>query len=550
MVTPERQEATALVARAGSLGGDSREAVARAGSTRRFVVAASALRPLAATALGPFAVAAAVLVLATQTLLPGVGFWDTAELQTVGPLLGVAHPTGFPAYVILAWLASIVLQPFGDPAFRLNLLSALLVSVAAGTTVLLVRTLTGRTLVAVAAGLAMGTAPEAWSIATHADVHALHLALVGGLLVLLLGWEDRVTRGTPGSDRWLVAAAVVYGVAFANHLLVVLIAPGIAIYVTLVAPGTWRRRAFVARCGLAIAVTALALYAELPIRAGPFPASLVYGHPETAVGFLSSLLGAQFTGGLDPVGQPAARWTDLATLAVHQLGWLAALVPVGFIATASRHRAYAALTGTTVLLTVWFAGSYTNAEIARYYLVPTLMALSWVAVLAAWCVDAAGRLLDRTRVRAGRLVLPAFAALALVAPSIAELPARWREVDEHDVTIAQRWLDGVFAQLAPNAVVVSWWSYSTTLWYGQYIEGLRQDVLVVDDRTRLDLNLGSPTDVIDRYLGVRPVYLIRLDNEGIDALAQEFVLDSSETATGQPLVRVVGRRTAIGIVLP
>ena len=61
-------------------------------------------------------------------LLPGLGFWDTGELQVVGPVLGTAHPTGFPAYVILAWLASVVFVPLGDPAFRTNLLSAVAAS--------------------------------------------------------------------------------------------------------------------------------------------------------------------------------------------------------------------------------------------------------------------------------------------------------------------------------------------------------------------------------------------------------------------------------------
>ena len=46
--------------------------------------------------------------------MPGLGFWDTAEVQTVAPVLGTAHPTGFPTYVLLGWLASVVLQPFGD----------------------------------------------------------------------------------------------------------------------------------------------------------------------------------------------------------------------------------------------------------------------------------------------------------------------------------------------------------------------------------------------------------------------------------------------------
>ena len=71
--------------------------------------------------------------------MPGVGFWDTAEFQTVPPILGTAHPTGYPTYVLLGWLASVVLTPFGEAAFRMNLLSAILVGVACGITVDLVR---------------------------------------------------------------------------------------------------------------------------------------------------------------------------------------------------------------------------------------------------------------------------------------------------------------------------------------------------------------------------------------------------------------------------
>src|SRR5262245_20417485 len=47
------------------------------------------------------AVGLVAFFLARAALLPGVWFWDTAEAQVVGPLLGVMHPTGFPAYVLL-----------------------------------------------------------------------------------------------------------------------------------------------------------------------------------------------------------------------------------------------------------------------------------------------------------------------------------------------------------------------------------------------------------------------------------------------------------------
>ena len=51
-----------------------------------------------------------------------------------------------------------------------------------------------------------------------------------------------------------------------------------------------------------------------------------------------------------------------------------------------------------------------------------------------------------------------------------------------------------------NAVVVSWWSYSTPLWYAQLVEGRRPDIDIIDDRTRLDRNLGDIYDVIDANL--------------------------------------------------
>ena len=68
------------------------------------------------------------LVLYVPRLLPDVGFWDTGEFQAIGPVLGTAHPTGYPTYTLTAWLGSVVLQPFGNEAYRANLLSALLMA--------------------------------------------------------------------------------------------------------------------------------------------------------------------------------------------------------------------------------------------------------------------------------------------------------------------------------------------------------------------------------------------------------------------------------------
>ena len=94
--------------------------------------------------------------------------------------------------------------------------------------------------------------------------------------------------------------------------------------------------------------------------------------------------------------------------------------------------------------------------------------------------------------------------------------------------------------LEPNAVVVSWWSYSTPLWYGKHIEGRLPGVDIIDDRTRLDEDLGSPADVVNRYLGERPVYVIRLDDWR--ELEEEFVIEPVPMPMPDSLSRVVGRR--------
>ncbi len=143
------------------------------------------------------AVAIVAFIGVRVALMPGVGFWDTGELQVVGPLMGTAHPTGYPTYVLLAWLASIVLSPFGEPALRMNLLAALCVAAAAGITVDLVRALTRSTVLGVVAGLGLAFTEVVWSIGTHAEAHALHLLLVVVLVRLLVAWEDaRATGGT------------------------------------------------------------------------------------------------------------------------------------------------------------------------------------------------------------------------------------------------------------------------------------------------------------------------------------------------------------------
>ncbi len=497
---------------------------------------------------------------ARVAMLPGVGFWDTAELQAVAPLLGTAHPTGFPTYVLLGWVANQVLTPFGEPAFRMNLFAAISLGVAAAVTVDLVRALTRSTSLGVMAGLGLALTQSAWSIGTHADAHGLHLALLAILFRGLVAWEDRVaTDGHGGAsdargDRFLLASAVVFGLAVGNHSLTLLLAPGIALFVLAANPRILRRPRLIAACAGALALTVVVVFLELPLRAGPFPAPMVYGSPDTWDGFWYIALAEQFRESVaGPLVDLPTKLADLIDRTAAAFGPLAALIPVAFAGTAFLRPSWALLTGTSALLTCAFAASYNNAEIDRYYLGPALMAWTWLAIFAAGIAMTVGRAVEHEPREPPRRTSPAPDPLialgltvALLLPTAFALPGRFARVDRsHDLT-ARDWVDRALLVMRPDAVIVSWWSYSTPLWYAQHIEGRRLDLTVVDDRTRLDQGLGDVTDVIDANLPTRPVYVIQVDPADIAVLERRYVLQYLDGPDARYLTRVVSRRETAG----
>jgi hypothetical protein len=107
---------------------------------------------------------------------------------------------------------------------------------------------------------------------------------------------------------------------------------------------------------------------------------------------------------------------------------------------------------------------------------------------------------------------------------------------------AASWVDRALRAMEPGAVIVSWWSYSTPLWYAQRVEGRRPDLVIIDDRTRLAEGLGDITDVIDAHLGTNPVYVIRDDPSEVALLAERYELDPVEGRDAHSLTQVVGRK--------
>ena len=480
------------------------------------------------TTLASIAAALVAMAIYVPTLMPGVGFWDTAEAQTVPYTLSIFHPTGYPTYTLLGWAWSQL--PIGEVAYRMNLFSSVCVALAAALTVHVTGHLVGgrsdalRAGAGAVAGASFAFASEPWRNAVRADVHALHVLFAALIIWMLLCWAAAERAGSPRRGRWLGAAALTFGIGLGNHGLMTLLVIPIAVWILFVDVRIWQRWRLVASCVLLLAA-GLLVYLYIPIRAAiDPPPPLFYAHPDNWERFrylvLAEQFGGQFSNFSDPFGNFGAKWSELTDALEPQfplVGWL--LVGVGLVILAWRYAAAAIFLGLIAVIHVIYAVNFEQGDVDRYYMTAVLVAapMLGVAIAAqagvyARAALALGSRLGGWRVRR-RLALGVGAAVVLLA---AGLPAYgvaslYEERDMSDDRAASRWVDGVYAAVPENGVVISWWSFSTPLWYHRWVLGERPDLMIIDDRNILDDGYGDIYGAVDAFLGERPVYVVPND---------------------------------------
>jgi hypothetical protein len=64
------------------------------------------------------------------TMMPDLGFTDSGELAAAAHVLGIAHPTGYPLYTIIAHVWSLI-SPFST-VYDLNLLAGIFTALSVG----------------------------------------------------------------------------------------------------------------------------------------------------------------------------------------------------------------------------------------------------------------------------------------------------------------------------------------------------------------------------------------------------------------------------------
>lgn len=218
---------------------------------------------------------------ASRVLLGG----DSAELAAVGATGGVAHPPGYPLYIL--WLRVTSWLPATSPAHRAALATAILgaLSVAALQRACVAWGARRRT-AAVAAAI-YAVSPLAWRLATEPEVFALNVLLAMGIVIF-------AAPGPPprGSETLRVAVlGLLAGLGISNHHTIVLLAP-LGLWATVRALRHARAPGLAALAGIATLAIGLSPYAYLVVasRAAALDAGCMWGDTGTASGLLHHFL--------------------------------------------------------------------------------------------------------------------------------------------------------------------------------------------------------------------------------------------------------------------
>jgi hypothetical protein len=440
----------------------------------------------------PWLAGIAAFFLYAATTAPSIVeiFDDSLEFQLVGPTFGIAHPTGYPLYILLSGIWSRLLLPVGNWAWRMNLFSALAAAAAVGMTTAVAQQLTaagkGRLIWAppLATALVFGLGPIWWQQATVAEVYTLHGVFVAALLavaVRLVGDSEIRTDFTglaPGSapvsrqtTRLITLLCLLMGLGLTHHRTVILLAPALGVALFWATPGILRPQKSWWLWGCAL-VAPLLLYLWIPVRASMGVSDLHGSYTNTWQGFWDHVLARQYTAffGANPlaVERSALDWLRLWVEQTGVVGLALGLFGLVQLGRTERYKAWL-LVLLVLLVNLIFALSY-RVHDAEVFLLPALLAFALfvgggVALLLRLCYS--WPTLEHS--------CAALCLLALALGSGRGDPVnRRQDWAAHDAAVAMAKVD-----FPPGSQVIALEGEATALRYMQAAEGLGHNATAV-----------------------------------------------------------------------
>lgn len=411
-----------------------------------------------------------IAVIYALTLAPTVQGFDSAELTVGAYTLGLVHPTGYPLYMLVGHGAAHI--PWDSIGFRLNLLSAIIGTAAAGIFYLLLANQTRSALIAYTTAVLFAVAPHVWAQSIKAEVYTLQILLV---VIILLIWFYAEHKNKP-------TLALLYfgilGLAIANHATSAIVGMALLLSVRW-QDARWRNYSL---AGMVIGASlAILLYCYFPWRAGE-PDAINYideyfgRDPRRLADLIWLVSGQAFRCAVQPAWSLQEASAQLLRWGIFIWDGSLGLAPlVGIWGWKTLH---ATAPRWNRLLTIYFLGYlvffliYQVIDKETMFLPMYLIIDLWIAHgilgIARWLT---GHLPRLNPTQSNLLINLVF--LSLLGISIL---LDWRTMDLTQDRRAVDYATNVLQEIPSGTIIVNHWATASVFDYLRIVEGVRPDV--------------------------------------------------------------------------
>lgn len=421
------------------------------------------------------------------TLAPAVTFIDAGELATVATKLGVAHPTGYPLFTVLGNVFTNI--PIGDEIYRLNLMSAVVSSLALLMFFNLLififkelnfseelssekKNISDEIIynISLASVFILAFSKTFWDTANAIEVYSLHTFFLVTNIYLFLKANSFDPKEKDFDNQkeknWLLFAFVL-GLSFTNHLSTIFLSVGF-LYLNFAVNG-FNKISFKRILILAIPfLLGYSVYLYLFVRAEN--SVLSWGYPNTFENFWRHFTGKQFSvwmfSSFENAGKQFSYFTSNYPLEFFYIPLLIAVPGLYEINKKSKKLFYF-----TILLfgfCILYAINYDIYDIDSYFLLAFIVTAIWVAF---------GFLFLVKKFKDSKAI-----SFAIILTCLIPLSQNFSKVDESKNFFVQDYTMNVFNTAPENSIIIStqWDFFISSSLYQQFVKNIRPDIVIID----------------------------------------------------------------------
>jgi len=404
------------------------------------------------------------------TMMPDLGFTDSGELAAAAHVLGIAHPTGYPLYTILAHVWSII-SPFST-VYDLHLLAGIFTAMSIGIFSLVLDEILAlfdgdaihKTIISSSIALMFGFGSTVWSQGTALEVYSLHLFL---MMLIILYFLKAMKQG--GITSYLLVWSFLIGLSFTNHGTTILLAPAMILGYF----ANWKQDRLSlskdAFRGLLPLIPwfllGLCIWVYLPLRSAQYPIVNWGEVHRNWDAFAYHAFGKQYQVWMFNEGTAKENFPKYWNALIAMTSWIL-LIPMvyGLYASFKKSKILSIFLIALIIGNLVYALNYGIHDIETYFLSGFIPLFIFAAL--------------------GLLALMKHKPLVYILPflPLLNLTLNYAENDKHDDYAVPAYISLMIDPLPKNAVIISsQWDYLCSgFLYKQIVEQYRPDIIMIE----------------------------------------------------------------------